>query len=676
MKKKVKIVVVSLFSNIDLFLKAFVKLGALPGFACEINKWPAWIHAANFKYPDGTPVLTPCVEISDEELEALKALGKKEKRSVANEWWEKDGKNYRNKKVQEINGAEIRQLCEKIYGPDIKIILIGGPPCTDMSKLNRTKNRGRTALIFEFLRVLKELDPDVVLMEEAKELQEENHKDTFDEYIKQAKLLPYKIAYMLMNAIHYGVGKQLRARTVVQLLAERLSKLPVFPEAEEGNAKRVGELIDVDHWFSGHFTDKIRTGLDYMTTVTSGSPLWLSKNGIKRSPTFDEKMMFMGAEKGDFILPDGLKIPERELSLAAGNGVCMNLGGALASTIIRDVLGLKYDGDGYFVPIDNDTDSSPDNDDSGSPIDTPTEPLSGNGRTDMPSSNPFEPSPDNGSSGAPIDTAPHPSDKGNADLHIDTLSELLSDTADTVTSVDILMPVLTNISADSDVSTEAIMQSEIPKISTCFQSSNPSQIISSQQLQLMNFDTLCFEGRWHTLLGDTSLNFFCVIHGLPGHGKSTFAIQLAKYLADNFGKTIYISGEEGFSKTFKDKFINSNAASILLDVADLRTYEDIVRVVPAESYRFIFIDSLDNMKINATKMKAIRAKFKNAALITISQSTKGGQMRGSQEIIHDSDIAIEVVNLLATTTKNRFKEKGMTYEVFPETEDTEYTEIE
>ncbi|OFY99556.1 MAG: hypothetical protein A3K10_05870 [Bacteroidetes bacterium RIFCSPLOWO2_12_FULL_31_6] len=193
---------------------------------------------------------------------------------------------------------------------------------------------------------------------------------------------------------------------------------------------------------------------------------------------------------------------------------------------------------------------------------------------------------------------------------------------------------------------------------------NSDKIISSQHLKKMEFKALNFQGKWNTLFGFPSINFHCVIHGMSGEGKSTFAIQFAKYLADSFGRVIYISGEEGFSKTFKDKFSNNNAESKFLDVADLRTFEDINREVPPESYNFIFIDSLDNMKIDADKMKKIRERYKNSALITISQSTKDGKMRGSYEIVHDCDIAVKVENGVASTTKNRFKEKGMSLNVF------------
>jgi hypothetical protein len=50
------------------------------------------------------------------------------------------------------------------------------------------------------------------------------------------------------------------------------------------------------------------------------------------------------------------------------------------------------------------------------------------------------------------------------------------------------------------------------------------------------------------------------------------------------------------------------------------------------------------------------------------QLTKNGKMRGSYEILHDCDIAVKVENGVATTTKNRFKEKGMEFSVLNSSE--------
>ncbi|MEI7597615.1 MAG: hypothetical protein WCK02_17850 [Bacteroidota bacterium] len=191
-----------------------------------------------------------------------------------------------------------------------------------------------------------------------------------------------------------------------------------------------------------------------------------------------------------------------------------------------------------------------------------------------------------------------------------------------------------------------------------------SKIISSHQLSTIDYKALNFQGRWSDFIGYPSINFHCAIHGKAGEGKSTFAIQFANYLAESFGLVVYISGEEGFSKTIKDKFVNNGAMSENLYVADLRNYDDIIKEIGINDFHFIVIDSLNNMRIDAEKLKLLRERYKNSALITICQATKDGKMRGSYEIIHDADIEIIVTNGIAETNKNRFKEKHKEFKVF------------
>jgi hypothetical protein len=191
-----------------------------------------------------------------------------------------------------------------------------------------------------------------------------------------------------------------------------------------------------------------------------------------------------------------------------------------------------------------------------------------------------------------------------------------------------------------------------------------SKIISSKDLKDKTFACLNFSGKWFEFIGKPAVVFHAAVHGKPGEGKSNFCFQFAFYLAENFGRVVYISAEEGFSKTLHDKLVANNAESVSLSFADLRSFEEIKQEVKRNDFHFIFIDSLDTLKIDAGKLKELREHYPNSAFITISQSTKDGKMRGSQEIIHDSDIAIRVENGFAITQKNRFKEKGKSYQVF------------
>ena len=57
-------------------------------------------------------------------------------------------------------------------------------------------------------------------------------------------------------------------------------------------------------------------------------------------------------------------------------------------------------------------------------------------------------------------------------------------------------------------------------------------------------------------------------------------------------------------------------------------------------------------------------KYVLSFIIRNLQSTKDGKMLGSYEIVHDYYMAVNVEKGLAISTKNRFKDKGMTLEVF------------
>lgn len=195
------------------------------------------------------------------------------------------------------------------------------------------------------------------------------------------------------------------------------------------------------------------------------------------------------------------------------------------------------------------------------------------------------------------------------------------------------------------------------------QSLETDKISSMQTVAGMKYHLLNFKNKWLDFFGLPQTNFFCVIHGMSGEGKTNFSIQFAKYLAENFGNVLYISGEEGFAPTFQQKIKTLGAAIPNLYAADIRTGQDILKDVP-NKYHFIIIDSINNMNIDPELMKVIRNKFKQSGIIAICQSTKDGKIRGSYQIVHDSDITVHVVKGIATTTKNRFKEKEQTFDVF------------
>lgn len=220
---------------------------------------------------------------------------------------------------------------------------------------------------------------------------------------------------------------------------------------------------------------------------------------------------------------------------------------------------------------------------------------------------------------------------------------------------------------------ENIEEKKFEKIKDSSNETNIPNVISYNDIMRIKHQSLNFTGKWLDFIGQPEPVFHCVVHGKPGGGKSTFCFKKAHYLAENFGKVLYISAEEGFSKTVQDKLklVNGNRQSNNLSFGAQKSFDQIMREIPQNLYHFIFIDSLDTLKIGAERLKELREFYKNSAFITISQSTKDGKMRGSQEIIHDCDIEIPVTDGVAFTKKNRFRVTGKMYQIFDDGNEAE-----
>lgn len=190
--------------------------------------------------------------------------------------------------------------------------------------------------------------------------------------------------------------------------------------------------------------------------------------------------------------------------------------------------------------------------------------------------------------------------------------------------------------------------------------------MGSVDLVQMEFAELNFTGKWLYLIGRPSPEFDASIYGKAGQGKSTFSAQFACYLAENFGKVAYISSEEGITRTMKDKLVQNNAYTPNLDIVEVGCFEDIINGVPRGVYRFLFLDSLDDMGITPDKLKQIKVHFGNIAIISISQVTKQGQIRGSNQLGHNTQIQIRVDKGKAITEKNRYEKTPKVYVVFEE----------
>ena len=125
-----------------------------------------------------------------------------------------------HKDIKEVTKKDIQPLFK---GADVKI-LVGCAPCQTFSahsnkikKQKDLKEDKRWGLLREFSRIAKEVQPDIVSMENVPLLRKQ---DVFEEFVNNLKELEYKVAYGVINATDYGVPQ--RRRRLVLLASKKI----------------------------------------------------------------------------------------------------------------------------------------------------------------------------------------------------------------------------------------------------------------------------------------------------------------------------------------------------------------------------------------------------------------------------------------------------------------------
>jgi DNA (cytosine-5)-methyltransferase 1 len=113
--------------------------------------------------------------------------------------------------ISQIDGANISKIfTEKA---DIRV-LAGCAPCQPFSKYRQgedTSGDKKWKLLYEFSRLVGEIEPDIVTMENVPELA--GHK-VFEDFVSDLSDKKYKISYGIINCLEYGIP-QSRKRLVL-----------------------------------------------------------------------------------------------------------------------------------------------------------------------------------------------------------------------------------------------------------------------------------------------------------------------------------------------------------------------------------------------------------------------------------------------------------------------------
>lgn len=150
------------------------------------------------------------------------------------------------------NHKHTRMICDDIRNinakdlqikTDIPIILFGGPPCQGFSSSNkRTSNKEneKNWLFEEFIRFIKDIKPDWVVLENVTGLLRTEGGFFYNRILEQIDDLGYTNSPMILTASDYGVPQN-RNRLFVIASKENISIRP--PKPKKGRKITVGEAL-------------------------------------------------------------------------------------------------------------------------------------------------------------------------------------------------------------------------------------------------------------------------------------------------------------------------------------------------------------------------------------------------------------------------------------------------
>lgn len=145
-----------------------------------------------------------------------------------------------HKSVRDITGQQILDFC-KIKKGELDVF-DGSPPCQGFSTAGKREvNDNRNDLFKDYVRLIKELEPKVFVMENVTGMAKGTMKGRFIEIMKTLKALDYNVKCKQMNSMYYGVP-QSRERLIFIGVRNDLGLDPVYPVANK-NIITVGKAL-------------------------------------------------------------------------------------------------------------------------------------------------------------------------------------------------------------------------------------------------------------------------------------------------------------------------------------------------------------------------------------------------------------------------------------------------
>lgn len=167
------------------------------------------------------------------------------------------------------------------------------------------------------------------------------------------------------------------------------------------------------------------------------------------------------------------------------------------------------------------------------------------------------------------------------------------------------------------------------------------------------FKTLKFTGEWLAAIGEPELAGSWIIKGPPKHGKTSFAMMMAKYLT-TFKRTAYDSVEEGLSLSIKAAFkrVKMSEVGKKIILLDKETVPELIeRLDKPKSPDIIFVDSVQFLELKFSEYKLLKSRYPHKLFVWISHvDGKNPDGNVAKRIWRDANVVFDIEGFKAFVT--------------------------
>ena len=157
--------------------------------------------------------------------------------------------------------------------------------------------------------------------------------------------------------------------------------------------------------------------------------------------------------------------------------------------------------------------------------------------------------------------------------------------------------------------------------------------------------SIALGGEWGKCVGVMDRHGVVFIWGNSGNGKTSAVISLCKELT-NFGKTLFVSLEEGYSLSFQNtlKRYDMYGCGSRFQVIDSATPEDIIeRLSKPRSPEFVVIDSFQYFNLSYRDYIRFKNRLSNKLLVFVSHADgRQPEGRAARSVKYDAMLKIWV----------------------------------